>query len=141
MLAAELKRRSNISDILSRLQLITLAQNLANLAVYPGAGLFRDDLQDLATEPRLPWRDITSFSDLLCFAGVNPYTSCGLSLPKGDSYPFMELIDLAKGRGFKSRWQLLSHQFEMHFDYLRQSCLEVDLPALFVQESSIDKHV
>jgi len=140
MLAAELKRRSDTSAFLPRLQLLTLGQNLANLAVYPGARLFRADLQELATEPRLPWRDITSFQDLLCFAGVNPYTSCGLALPVGDPYPVMRLIDLAKVRGFKTRWQLLGHQFEMHFDYLRKSCLEVDLPGLFVEEPPMDKH-
>ena len=71
----------------------TLGQNLANLAVYPGAHLFRDDLEELATDIRLPWRDVTSYDDLLCFAGVNPYTSCGLSAPSGESYPEMEVIE------------------------------------------------
>ena len=136
MLAAELHRRPNAASVLSRIKLLTLGQNLANLAVYPGAQLFRDDLQELTTEPRIPWRDVTSTQDLLCFAGVNPYVSCGLPEPPGEPYPKMELIDLAIQRGYTRRRDLLGNQFDLHFDYLRNHCSGVRLPALLAKGMS-----
>ncbi len=135
MVAAELHRHPKSKSLLGRLELLTLGQNLANLSLYPGAHEFRKDLEELATEPILPWRDVTSYQDLLCFAGVNPYESCGLHGPKGQSYPKMELINLAMARGFRHRHELLSHQFDIHFDYLRNTCSRVDLTRLFVGDS------
>ena len=49
---------------------------------------------ELAAEPRPAWLDVTSRDDYLCFAGVDPYRSCGLQLPQGAPYPELRLIDL-----------------------------------------------
>ncbi len=121
MLAAELRRQSGGSALASRLSLLSLGQNLANLAVYPGAQAFHADLQELAREPRLPWLDITSRDDLLCFAGVDPYRSCGLPPPAGAPYPTLQLVPLARPKGWLERLQLAFQQFDLHFRYLRQS--------------------
>jgi hypothetical protein len=119
MLAAELRRQPQWDGLLPRLRLLSLGQNLANLAVHAGAERFHQDLIELAAEPRPPWLDITSRDDYLCFAGVDPYRSCGLPAPSGGAYPQLRLIELARGRGIRSWWQLMGCQFDLHFDYLR----------------------
>ncbi len=115
---------SPAAPLLGRLRLLSLGQNLANLAVYPGAAAFRADLLELARAPRLPWLDVTSRDDFLCFAGVDAYRSCGLEPPAGaGGYPALRLIDLAGrrglGRGWRRRWRVAFQQFDLHFDYLR----------------------
>ena len=121
MLAAELRRQDPAAAVTSRLSLLSLGQNLANLAVYPGAQAFHADLQELAREPRLPWLDVTSHDDLLCFAGVDPYRSCGLPAPAGPAYPTLRLVALAQPRGWLDRVALAFQQFDLHFRYLRQA--------------------
>lgn len=121
MMAAELRRQDDWSCLRPRLRLLSLGQNLANLAVHPGARRFHQDLIELAQEPRPPWADITSHHDYLCFAGVDPYRSCGLPIPSDGPYPNPRIINLAAARGIRSWWQLMSCQFDLHFDYLR-SC-------------------
>ena len=121
MLAAELRRRDPAAAMTSRLSLLSLGQNLANLAVYPGAQAFHLDLQELAREPRLPWLDLTSRDDLLCFAGVDPYRSCGLPAPAGPAYPSLQLVALAQPKGWLDRLALAFQQFDLHFRYLRQT--------------------
>jgi hypothetical protein len=119
MLAAELRRQPQWDGLLPRLRLLSLGQNLANLAVHAGAHRFHQDLIELAAEPRPPWLDITSRDDYLCFAGVDPYRSCRLPAPSGGAYPQLRLVALARGRGIRSWWQLMGCQFDLHFDYLR----------------------
>ncbi len=120
MLAAELRRQDPGSVVTGRLSLLSLGQNLANLAVYPGAQAFHADLKVLAKEPRLPWLDVSSRDDLLCFAGVDPYRSCGLPAPAGGPYPQLKLITLAQPKGAIRRLQQAFQQFDLHFRYLRQ---------------------
>jgi len=120
MLAAELRRQDPTAALTRRLSLLSLGQNLANLAVYPGAQAFHADLQELAQEPRLPWLDVTSRDDLLCFAGVDPYRSCGLPAPTGTPYPALQLVTLAEPKGWLDRLGLAFRQFDLHFRYLRQ---------------------
>ncbi|MCP9804998.1 hypothetical protein KBY71_00510 [Cyanobium sp. T1B-Tous] len=118
MLAAELRRQGAEEALAGRLQLLSLGQNLANLAVHSQAQSFHADLALLAQEPRLPWRDVTSRDDYLCFAAVDPYRSCdlpGLEV----AYPDLQLIPLAQRQGLTSLGALLSHQFDLHFEYLR----------------------
>jgi hypothetical protein len=119
MLAAELRRQPEWSQLEPRLRLLSLGQNLANLGVHGGADHFRRDLMELAAEPRPAWLDVTSRDDYLCFAGVDPYRSCGLQLPQGAPYPELRLIELARPRGIAGWWQLMGCQFDLHFDYLR----------------------
>jgi len=119
MLAAELRRQPEWQHLMPRLRLLSLGQNLANLAVHRQAREFHQDLIDLAAEPRPAWLDITTRDDYLCFAGVDPYRSCGLPVPEGQPFPELRLIDLARPRGISSWWQLMSCQFDLHFDYLR----------------------
>ena len=125
MLAAAMKRHSSWAKLQPRLRLLSLGQNLANLAVHKRANLFHRDLLELAADPRPSWIDVTSRDDFLCFAGVNPYRSCGL-LPSGPDcedvsfdFPDLRMIDLAPARGICHWWQLLGCQFDLHFDYLR----------------------
>ena len=119
MLAAELRRQASWPQLAGRLRLLSLGQNLANLAVHRGAERFHGDLLELAADPRPAWLDITSRDDYLCFAGVDPYRCFGLSRPAGEVYPELRLIPLAEPRGIRSWWQLLACQFDLHFDYLR----------------------
>jgi len=119
MLAAELRRQGADAALAGRLQLLSLGQNLANLAVHGKARGFHADLALLAQEPRLPWRDITSRDDYLCFAAVDPYQSCGVPRPGSGAYPELQLISLAQRQGLTSLGALLSHQFDLHFEYLR----------------------
>ncbi len=135
MLAAELKRSSNGSNLMNKIELITLGQNLANLSIYPKANQFREDLQILATEPRLPWKDVTSKEDLLCFAGVDPFQSCGLTMPIDKAYPQMKIISLRMRDLAMHNKKLIFNQFDLHFDYLRNYCPEVDLPGLLIADS------
>lgn len=132
MVAAELHRRSQAVGLLQRLHLLTLGQNLANLALYSKASRFREDLQELTTGLKIPWTDVTSHQDLLCFADVNPYTSCGLTPPNEGHYPQMVVVNLARFRGAQRRRDWLSQLFDLHFDYLRSGCPGVDLPGLLV---------
>lgn len=118
MLAAELRRRGGWPAFGGRLRMLSLGQNLANLAVHHQATGFHADLGLLAEEPRVPWLDITSHDDYLCFAGVDPYVSCGL-LCQGDAYPVLRLIPLAQRQKLTTWWALASHQFDLHFEYLR----------------------
>ena len=119
MLAAELRRQPAFAaELAPRLSLLSLGQNLANLAVHKGASAFHNDLRTLAVEPRLPWRDITSRDDYLCFAGVDPYRSCGLQADP-PAYPQLELIHLAQRQGLHSWWTLINNQFPLHFQYLQ----------------------
>ena len=120
MLAAELRRQDPAAAVTGRLSLLSLGQNLANLAVYPGAQAFHADLQELAQGPRLPWLDVSSRDDLLCFAGVDPYRSCGLPAPAGTPYPALKLVTLAEPKGWLDRLGLAFQQFDLHFLYLRQ---------------------
>jgi len=118
MLAAELRRQPGFeADLQPRLSLLSLGQNLANLAVHRGAVAFHNDLRTLAAVPRLPWRDITSRHDYLCFAAVDPYRSCGLQADP-PAYPQLELINLAQRLGLGSWWALITNQFPLHFQYL-----------------------
>ena len=118
MLAAELRRQPGFESALApRFSLLSLGQNLANLAVHKGAVAFHDDLRTLAAVPRLPWRDITSSDDYLCFAAVDPYRSCGLAI-EPPAYPQLELIDLAQRLDLTSWWALITNQFPLHFEYL-----------------------
>jgi membrane protein implicated in regulation of membrane protease activity len=119
MVAAELRRRGGDSLLEGRLQLLSLGQNLANLAVHGKARGFHADLALLAQEPRHPWRDITSRHDYLCFAAVDPYQSCGVPCPGAGAYPDLQLIPLAQRQGLTGLGALLSHQFDLHFEYLR----------------------
>jgi len=119
MLAAELRRQGADQQLAGRLRLLSLGQNLANLAVHGKARGFHADLALLAQEPRLPWLDITSRDDYLCFAAVDPYQSCGVHRPGAGSYPELRLIPLAQRQGLTSLGELLSHQFDLHFEYLR----------------------
>ena len=137
MVAAELRRHPNAIEILSRLRLLSLGQNLANLGLYPGAESFRDDLKTLAIEPCLPWLDVTSLDDLLCFAGVNPYQACGLPVPRrdGSDYPQMQLLNLRQANGLKRKRQWLAKLFDLHFDYLKNPYSGLDLCALMTGES------
>ena len=118
MLAATLRRQPWFAQLAPRLSLLSLGQNLANLAVHKGAVAFHDDLRTLAQVPRLPWRDITSRDDYLCFAGVDPYRSCKLAL-EPPAYPRLELISLAQRQGLESWWALVANQFTLHFEYLQ----------------------
>lgn len=118
MLAAELRRRGAWRAFGGRLRLLSLGQNLANLAVHHQATGFRADLSLLAEEPRVSWLDITSHDDYLCFAGVDPYASCGLPC-HGDAFPVLRLIPLAQRQQLITWWALASHQFDLHFEYLR----------------------
>jgi len=118
MLAAELRRQPQFTpSLLERVSLLSLGQNLANLAVHPRAVAFHEDLRCLAQPPRLPWRDITSHDDYLCFAGVDPYRSCGMVV-EPPAYPQLELIRLAQRMELTSWWRLITHQFPLHFQYL-----------------------
>ena len=132
MLAAELHRRPNQINLCKRMSLLTLGQNLANLSIYEKANSFREDLEELGRLPKINWLDITSRDDLLCFAGVNPYTSCGLSIPFTKSYPRMKIIQLAPLKNKFSSINLLFNQFEIHFNYLRKNCHDVDFIGLLI---------
>ena len=119
MLAAQLRRHPAFAtELAPRLSLMSLGQNLANLAVHKGAVAFHDDLRSLAVVPRIPWRDITSRDDFLCFAAVDPYRSCRLSI-EPPAYPQLELMQLAPRLGLQQPWELLFHQFPLHFQYLQ----------------------
>ncbi len=118
MLAATLRRHSGYGGLAERLSLLSLGQNLANLAVHRGATAFHDDLRTLAQTPRIPWLDITSRDDYLCFAAVDPYRSCGLTI-EPPAYPQLQLVDLAQRQGLESWWALITDQFPLHFQYLQ----------------------
>jgi len=118
MLAAALRRQGAWGAFGERLRLLSLGQNLANLAVHREAEGFRADLGLLAEEPRVPWIDITSRDDYLCFAGVDPYASCGVPC-QGGPYPLLHLMPLAQRQHLTHWWTLASHQFDLHFEYLR----------------------
>ena len=124
MLAAELRRHGSDQQLAGRLRLLSLGQNLANLAVHGKARGFHADLALLAQEPRLPWLDITSRDDYLCFAAVDPYQSCGVPRQGAGAYPELRLIPLAQRQGLTSLGKLLSHQFDLHFEYLRTAVPE-----------------
>ena len=134
MLAAELRRRPEAEIFLQKISLLTLGQNLANLALFPRADAFREDLMDLAIAPRLPWLDVSSADDLLCFAGVNPYAACRMVVPEQGDYPRLRLLDLRKARGLTRRRQWLSVLFELHFDYLCNSSSGIDFCGLIAGE-------
>jgi len=124
MLAAELHRQPSFSaELQPRLSLLSLGQNLANLALHKGAVAFHEDLRTLAAVPRLPWRDITSRDDYLCFAAVDPYRSCGLAI-EPPAYPQLELIKLAPRLALSSWWALITNQFPLHFQYLHTAVPE-----------------
>ena len=123
MLAATLRRQPWFDTLQPRLSLLSLGQNLANLAVHKGAVAFHADLSLLASVPRIPWRDITSRDDYLCFPGVNPYQSCNLAIAL-PPYPQLELMSLAQRLGLDSWWALISNQFTLHFQYLQTAPLD-----------------
>lgn len=117
MLAAELRRQPEFAAIAPRLSLLTLGQSLPFLAEQESATAFHADLKELSLEPRLPWRDISSTDDFLCFPGVNPFASGGLPVPE-PAYPVMELIPLAQRHGLTSLRQVIQRQMGLHFEYL-----------------------
>jgi len=118
MLAASLRREPGFERVAGRLQLLSLGQNLANLAVHKRAAGFHQDLSTLAQLPRLPWRDITSSDDYLCFAGVDPYRSCGLAIDPPE-YPELQIIRLVLRLGLTNWGSLITNQFPLHFQYLQ----------------------
>jgi len=125
MLAAELRRnRAFAAELEPRFSLLSLGQNFANLGVYKGADAFHADLRTLAQVPRLPWRDITSGDDYLCFAGVDPYRSCRVAL-EPPTYPQLQSVQLAQRLGLTSWWALITNQFPLHFQYLQTAVPEL----------------
>jgi hypothetical protein len=125
MLAAELRRHPAFAaELEPRFSLLSLGQNFANLGVHHGAAAFHADLRTLAEVPRLPWRDITSGDDYLCFAGVDPYRSCRVAL-EPPSYPQLQRIQLTQRLGLTSWWALITHQFPLHFQYLQTAAPEL----------------
>ena len=124
MLAAALRRQGTDQQLAGRLRLLSLGQNLANLAVHRQARAFHADLALLAEQPRIPWLDLTSRDDYLCFAAVDPYQSCGVPRPGTAVYPELRLIPLAQRQGLTTLAALLSHQFDLHFEYLRTAAPE-----------------
>jgi hypothetical protein len=125
MLAAELRRNNTFAaGLASRFSLLSLGQNFANLGVHPGSAAFHADLRTLADGPRLPWRDVTSGDDYLCFAGVDPYRSCRVAL-EPPRYPQLQSIQLAQRLGLTSWWALITNQFPLHFQYLQTAAPEL----------------
>lgn len=124
MLAAELRRQPGFEAALApRVSLLSLGQNLGNLGVYKSASAFHDDLRTLAVVPRLPWRDITSRDDYLCFAGADPYRSCRIAI-EPPAYPELQLIQLAQRLGLRRWGALITNQFPLHFEYLHTASPE-----------------
>lgn len=117
MLVAELRRQQGFATIAPKLSLLTLGQSLPFLAEQGTATAFHRDLEELSLEPRLPWRDVSSTDDFLCFPAVDPYRSCGLRVPE-PAYPEMEVIPLAQRQGLSSLWQVIQRQLGLHFEYL-----------------------
>ncbi|MCP9916667.1 hypothetical protein [Cyanobium sp. ATX 6F1] len=117
MLAAELRRQPGFAVIGPKLSLLTLGQILPFLAEQASAKTFHRDLVELSLEPRLPWLDVSSTDDFLCFPGVDPYASCGLDIPE-PAYLVMELIPLAQRQALTSLWEVIKHQLGLHFEYI-----------------------
>ena len=117
MLAARLKRSSQSNYLLSKLHLLTLGQNVSQLAWLPQASNLVDDVATLASSPAVPWRDVNSKDDWLCFAGTNPLDVAGVPRPHSN-YPDTLLIPLKHRKGITSTWGLLNKQFSLHFLYL-----------------------
>jgi len=117
MLAARLKRSVQSDHLLSKLELLTLGQNVVQLAVLPHARSLVDDIATLASRPSLPWRDVSSKDDWLSGAGTNPLDVAGLPRPQSN-YPNTLVIPLKHRKGITSTWGLLNKQFSLHFLYL-----------------------
>ena len=117
MLAARLKRSGHGKHLLRKLNLLTLGQNVVQLAVLPHARSLVDDIATLAAQPSLPWRDVSSKDDWLSGAGTNPLDVAGLPRPLSN-YPESLVIPLKHRKGITSTWGLLNKQFSLHFLYL-----------------------
>ena len=116
MLAARLKRSAQCKHLLRKLNLLTLGQNVVQLAVLPHARSLVNDIAILAACPSMPWRDVSSKDDWLCGAGTNPLDVAGLPRPCSN-YPDTLVIPLKQRKGITSTWCLLNNQFNLHFLY------------------------
>lgn len=117
MLAARLKRSSQSQPWLGKLKLLTLGQNLVQLAFLPHARSVIADISTLANDPPMRWRDVSSKDDWLSGAGTNPLDVAGLPRPT-NNYPENIVIPLKHRKGITSTWGLLNKQFSLHFLYL-----------------------
>ena len=117
MLAARLKRSAQSTHLVSKLHLLTLGQNVVQIAVLPHARSLVNDIATLAAFPSIPWRDVSSKDDWLCGAGTNPLDVAGLPRPCSN-YPDTLVIPLKQRKGITSTWELLNNQFNLHFLYL-----------------------
>ena len=117
MLAARLKRSTQSNHLMSKLHLLTLGQNVVQLASLPHARNVVDDIATLVANPSLPWRDVSSKDDWLSGAGTNPLDVAGLPRPHSN-YPETLVIPLKHRKGITSTWGLLNKQFSLHFLYL-----------------------
>ncbi|HEY5793215.1 MAG TPA: hypothetical protein VIS74_07945, partial [Chthoniobacterales bacterium] len=103
-----------------RFKFLTLGQCIPYVSVMPTAQSLRRELGVLARDPRIPWIDVTSPPDPLCFYQVDPIRVSGVATEFNDR-PKRLVLRVFKmfTAGAYSRLRL--NKLRLHFQYLMAS--------------------
>ena len=103
-----------------QLHLLTLGQCIPLLSFLPSATAFHRDLQTVSDSNHLPWTDISSPPDPLCFFQQNPLTASNVPNARADRVRCLNariFPMFTKQTYQKIRW----NKIRLHFQYLMAS--------------------
>lgn len=99
--------------------LLTLGHCIPLLGLLPQAQRYHAELGQLATDPRLHWRDFSAPSDWGSFALVNPITACDVVLPApANGQPVMRSPRFHTQFAPEVYAELRQNKRRMHMQYL-----------------------
>ncbi len=105
-------------------KLLTLGGVNPMLGFVPEAGWFRDQLTRVG-QSGMPWLDCTAPTDPLCYALVDPFVACGLSVPDRPGYR-LKSARFDKMFSPADYAHLQRDAFRIHFQYLMSTRLAVE---------------
>lgn len=111
-----------IPDNGPQLSYLSLGQSIPMLGAQPEAKAFREELLDVARDPRLAWIDVSAASDPICYVLTDPLEACGLAQPSPDA-PRPKLVSARYPKLFTPEtYRAMKRDFyRHHFQYLMAS--------------------
>lgn len=111
--------------VAARMHLMTIGSSIPFLGVLPRANWFRQDLEAVANDARLPWTDFTAIKDILCFFKVNPVEASGV-VAKNKNRPRSFPVRIYRMFSKERYAEILRDHLRVHLQYLMASDLAVD---------------
>ncbi len=115
---AEVLRRGRVQETGPALSLLTLGQAIPMMSFLPQAKTLRRDLQELSTEDRITWVDVSAPGDGCCFALSDPVAVSGIAPDGGHRWPLVLSAAFTQTLSEQTRAALKRRFFRLHFQYL-----------------------